>query len=362
MRLPRFRLRVRTLLVLVALVALALVGLRTYRDGPETHWLLMKLRHGNVEARRSAAFRVGEAGFLDIVDDLFSPPVSPGAAAARWHRQQRRAELLLPALVRVAEDPDAECRALAVRALHDLAVSRRSKPWKRLALRQVLAATRDRKESVRVVALGSLAGLAAQDTEAVIQTLRSALVDPSVEVRQAATKELGVVGVCVPAAQADVTSILIPLLASREDPRVRAKAAWGLCLFGADHRRHPAGAGPNVVLALVAAFRDPEVDVRRTVATILGLTTYWDQRKDAILPALNAAISDDDDETVREDSALALFALGQRDLAIIELIEQAARDPDRSWKKPFDSALEEWRREREAEASAEPAASGDDAP
>ena len=54
-------------------------------------------------------------------------------------------------------------------------------------------------------------------------------------------------------------------------------------------------------------------------------------------------------EQVREDAALALFALGSRDSFVIERIEQAAGDPARSRKSKFESALQEWRIEREAD-------------
>ena len=59
-----------------ALAALALVGQRVYRDGPETHWLLLKLRYGNVQARRSAALQVhrseGTAMLQNILGTIFS--------------------------------------------------------------------------------------------------------------------------------------------------------------------------------------------------------------------------------------------------------------------------------------------------
>jgi HEAT repeat protein len=362
MRLPRFRLRlrIRTLLLLVVLVALALVGLRTYRDEPEAHWLLLKLRYGNVEARRSAATqaRQSEVGamFQNILDGI-SGPADPRTLGAQWRRRQRRAELLLPALAHATKDPDAGCRANALLALHFLAAVHASESEKRLALRLILAATRDRDDSVRTAAVGSLVGLADRDPGAALNAIRSALADPSVEVRRTAAQELGMLGLIVPETQPAAASILIPLLASQEGSRVRVKAAWAMCHFGADHHRHPAGAGPDVVPALVAALHDPDVDVRRTAAIIFRATTSdaqgreipsWGRRKDSIIPALEAAITDDD-KAVREESALALFALGQRDFVVIELIEQATRDPDRPQKSTFESALKEWQSEREGE-------------
>lgn len=221
-----------------------------------------------------------------------------------------------------------------------------------------------------MAAVGSLSGLASRDTGAVLDAIRSALGDPSIEVREKATYELGMLGVIVPTSQPDAASILIPLLASREVARVRAKAAWGMCYFGVDGRRHSPETGPDVVPALVAALDDPDVDVRRTAAVILGSTTFiagggkisaWDQRKGSIIPALDAATADDD-EAVREESALALFALGRRDPVVIELIEQAVDDPARSQKSKFESALQGWEAEQEASAAVEPADPSDSAP
>jgi HEAT repeat protein len=367
MRLPRLRHRIRTLLLLVALVALALIGQRIYQDGPEAHWLLLKLRYGTVAARRSATIQArkseGEATFHDFTGPILFGPPSARALEAQWRHRHRRAKLLLPALADAAKDPDPSCRANALRALNVLASLHASESDKLLTLRQIVAATRDPDDSVRTAAVSSLGGLADRDTSAAVDAIRSVLTDPSVEVRLAATRELGMLGVIIPATQPDAASILIPLLASREDSRVRIGAAWGLFYFGVDRRRHPPGTGPDVVPALVAALHDLDVDVRRAAAMILGSTTFdargrlissWDRRKAQIVPTLNAAISDDD-KAVREESALAMFALGQRDSAIIELIEQAAREPDRPMKARFESAVRERQAEQKPGAHVEPA-------
>jgi hypothetical protein len=50
MRLPRFRLR--TVLLTVALISLALAGWKVVVDGPRTHWLLLKLRFGGLLSLR----------------------------------------------------------------------------------------------------------------------------------------------------------------------------------------------------------------------------------------------------------------------------------------------------------------------
>lgn len=367
MRLPRLSLRLRTLLLLVALVALALVGHRIYLDGPDAHWLLLKLRYGNVEARRSATLQARESAYG--LEPAFSLPDDPSAWPEWRLRRQRRAVLLLPALLSLMEDPDAECRANAVRAVRAWAGRHPSKTEKVRALRRILAVTRDRDGSVRAAALESLTAYAfvTHDTEAVINAFRSALSDPSIDVRQKAADGLGGLGVIIPTTQSDAASILIPLLASREDARVRVKAARGLSYFGVDLRRHPPAVGPDVVPALVTALRDPEVDVRRTVAMLLGLTTLdargkritsWDRRKDSIIPALKASIADED-MAVRVGSALALFAMGLRDAAIIELIEQGVHDPDRTRRSRSVSALEEWEDEQGADDPVDPAMSAE---
>ena len=324
MRLPRFQLRVRTLLAVVALIALALVGQRIYHDGPEAHWLLLKLRHGNVEARRSAARDALESEsrvvLHDMVDGFLKGVVNPRVAEQKWRRRRRRAELLFPALVQAAKDPDASCRGNAIEALGFLAGLYASETEKRQALRHILVATRDPKDSVRAAAVDSLASLADRDKEAVVAAPRLAMTDPSVDVRQKAAWELGSLGVLHPETQSDVAPILTRLLASREDPRVRSKAAWGMWYLGVDQRRHPPGSGPDVVPALVAALRDPAVEVRRTAARVLGSTatdiqarpiSSWEQRKASIIPALEEALTDKSN-VVREESARALFSLGQR--------------------------------------------------
>lgn len=266
------------------------------------------------------------------------------------------------------EDPDAECRANAVRAVRAWAGCHPSKTENVRALRMILAATRDRDDSVRATAMESLNVYAyvTHDTEAVINAIRSALSDPSIEVRVNAAGTLGSLGFTIPTTQSDAASILIPLLASREDARVRVKAARGLGLLGVD-RRHSPAVGPDVVPALVTALQDPEVDVRRTVSIYLGLTTLdargkktssWDQRKDSIIPALNVSIADED-VAVRVASALALFAMGQRNAAIIELIEQGVHDQDPTRRSRSVSALEEWENEQAADNPVDPAMSAE---
>ena len=61
----------------------------------------------------------------------------------------------------------------------------------------------------------------------------------------------------------------------------------------------------------------------------------------------------DEDAEVREESALALFGLGLRDPALIELMEKGVRDPARARRSRFESALAEWKKESEPKANVE---------
>jgi HEAT repeat protein len=356
MRLPRFRFHIRTLLCLVALVALALVGHRIYRAGPEAHWVVLKLRYGSVETRRAAAndaWNLGDEPIHNAFDYVFGLG-NPPSSETRRARRQRQTALLLPALARAARDSDSICRARALVALHLHTVSGASEPAKALARGEILNAIRDADASVRLTAVRTLVGLTGLHRTAVIAALRSALADQSWEVRHAAALELGILGREIPETQPAVASILIPILAGPDDSRVRIGAAWALYFFGRDPAPQPPESGPDVVPALVAALQDRAVEVRRTAAVIFGRTrinqgralSLWDQRKDSIIPALKLAIADDDKET-RENIALALFAFGSREIVIIKLIVQAAGDPARTTEKSeFASAKTDWEQGR----------------
>ncbi|HEY2156725.1 MAG TPA: HEAT repeat domain-containing protein [Isosphaeraceae bacterium] len=273
------------------------------------------------------------------------------------HRRRGRTERLLPALIRATKDPDPECRVNALKAASAQASLYASEPLKDRVLRNSLAAMHDPDETVRAAALGSTtSGLGRRDAETFLGALRAALNDPSVGVRRAAAEQLGMLAAVQPETQADVAPILLRVLASREEPSVRAKAIAGVWLFGMDRRRDPACL--DVVPDLVAALRDPEVEVRRMTADVLGRTTIdsrcrpvsdWDLRKATIIPTIERALTDED-RTMREESALALFGLGRRDPAIIELMEKGAGDPDRRRQYRFAKAITAWKEESEIAA------------
>jgi HEAT repeat protein len=359
-RLPRFRLRVRSLMAAIALVAVGCLGVRVWRDGPENHWQLLKLRYGNVQTRRATALKIRESELVGVGRGLFSGILaSPGPRQwQRWedetHRGERRSAVLCPTLLSATRDSDAAVRANAITALGTLAVFHGSESLKRRVLDRVIEMTHDRNPSVRANAVSALSGsLAGPDTDRVLEAYRTSLNDASIEVRSEAARGSGLLGFMCPQTQPDVLSTLAGLLASRDDPKVRVQAAWGLCYFGQDQYRHPPGTGPDVVPALVTALHDADLQVRRAAARIVSLShpnatgriSPWAQRKASIIPPLRSAISDND-KVVRDESALALFLLGQRDPLVIKQIEQAAQDgSDQRRRTESLSALEEWQLE-----------------
>jgi HEAT repeat protein len=291
----------------------------------------------------------------EVVGRYLDRSPGPNAVTEAQRRQKRRAALLIPALNDLTNDPDLVCRRNAVRALRQYSANATTGTVKASLRQRLLAMLDDRDESVRAQAAGSLATLADGDLITIMRALRSATADPSTNVRQAAAWELGNVGWLVPKAQTEAASILIPLMVGQDEPTVRMQAASALALFGNDRKRFPPQAGPDVVPALLAALRDQNVEVRRRAASILGQSTFngrsrsvssWSLRKAAIVPALKLAMSDVD-RVVQDESALALFALGDRDPLVIEGIERAANDSAQAKTSRFRSALEQWRNDEE---------------
>jgi HEAT repeat len=154
-RLPRIRLRVRSLMAVVALAAVVCLGVRISVEGPKTHWQRLELQYGSVQTRRSTAVEIYESEGIAIGRALFSGifASSGGGSSQAFennHRLgERRAELLVPTLLRMTHDPDAACRASAVRALGTLATFYGSDSLKREVWNRVVALTHDPDPSVR---------------------------------------------------------------------------------------------------------------------------------------------------------------------------------------------------------------------
>jgi HEAT repeat protein len=351
MRRLRFRLTIRRLALLIVLVALGLVGWRVYREGPEAHWLLLKLRYGNVATRRATAKKllVGIA-FAPFREMLGNDPVpeDPRERQKYLALRQQLGDMLFSALLHAAGDPDPECRALALNAAGAFAFLRPDDLRKSQVLRLALIALRDPEGVVRAAGIEQLLSLAQPSTA--FEAFKEALSDPSFEVRVMAIRELGGLGMIVKETQTEVAPILAEILASKQDDRLRVAAVWAMSRFGKDFRRD--AAGPDVVPSLLHALRDPEVKVRRVAAYNLSSTqtqtiSAWTTRKDAIIPACRKAMKDTDEE-VRGYAAVALFCLGERDPEITPVLEEGGRSADARRSRHCREALDAWRAELEA--------------
>jgi HEAT repeat protein len=354
MRRLRFRISIRGLALLILVVALGMLGWRVYLEGPELHWLLLKLRFGNVQTRRATAQEIQRSlggAFLGELVGMNTVPSAPLERQEFLTRREQRGDLVFSALIAASNDRDPQCRATALSTAGLLAVVRASDLRKAQVLAKALNAIRDREVVVRIAGLEQLVSIA--EPSYALVTLKAALLDPVVEVREVAAFQLGGLGIVVRETQHEVAAILAETLASPQDVRVRIKAAGAMFLFGKDDRR--AGAGPDVVPALIGALRDPEIKLRRASASYLGSTTFdarsrrvssWISRRDAIIPACRAALSDHDEE-VRDNATLALFWLGVRDREIIASLEAEGRSLSPILAHGYRDASEAWRVENE---------------
>jgi hypothetical protein len=331
----RRRLTTRRLGLLVLMVALGLGGWRVYREGPELHWLVFKLRYGGVETRLSTASKILRAvasQSLWTIQEKEPIPGDPRGRQAWLALRQQRDEILFSALLSAIRDPVPECRGAALRAAGKFVLSRPSDSRKNQVRKETLVALRDPNAVVRSAGLEQLVGI--EQPPIALASLRKALADPSVEVQVTAIWQLGVLGMIAAETQAEIVAILKEILNNQQDDRVRVAAEWGLSHF--ENANHDDTPGPNVVPALLIALRDPEVGARREAATILARMTStarsqsvaaWSLRREVIIPACRTAMTDTDEET-RNSAALALFALGVRDPEIAVLLKATRHGRD----------------------------------
>lgn len=300
-RFPQFRFRMRTLLLLIAMLALLLAGVKVYREGAEAHWVALKLRIGNAATHRAAATEAWELALEEAL----------GPQGVR---------VVIPALVVATRDRDTECRANAVDALAVLAVLDGSELAKRQTLPILLEASSDHAAAVRQMAIHWLGRRwGDRDVTRELTALLRAASDPSVNVRETALFELGHLGGVSRETQQESVPVLISALQSHDSQNVRITAAGALGYFGDDQSRDRSPDTPDVVPVLVAGLKDPSFGVRCAIAQCLGRCErtangqdrwLWSERKAAIIPALEAAL-DDPDPNVRRDSKSALLVIAR---------------------------------------------------
>jgi HEAT repeat protein len=354
MRRLRFRLTIRRLALLIVLVALGLLGWRVYREGSETHWLVLKLRYGNAQTRRATAKKLHDQIAMGMLQSMFGIdplPVNPREREDYLDRRQERGDLLMAALLRAAADRDPGCRAMALNAAGALALLRPNDVRNSQVLRLALIALRDPEGVVRTAGIEQLLSLAQPSTA--LEAFKAALSDPAFEVRMMAIRQLGGLGYVARETQTEVAEIL----ASEKDERVRVAVVWAMSMFGKDYNRDTAG--PDVVPSLLDALRDPEVKVRRVAAYNLSSTqtqtiSAWTTRKDAIIPAARKAMKDTDEE-VRDYAAVALFCLGERDPEMTPVLEEGTRSTNSNRSRRCREALDAWKAELEAAVLGDPA-------
>ena len=229
---PRPRFRVRTLLVLVALSAVALWGAKIVQDGPSTRWQILKFRHGSPATRREILDELHTQSVRGWFGGLFG--LDNGnhlTGEAKKVEGRRRAALWIPALFEATEDADPRVRAAAIRTLAMVVYLHGTASEKNAALQRVIRATADRDAVIREHAVHSLIDFTMESPTKVLPVLREALHDPVMPVRRQAVEGLRFVGIVHDAMRAEMASELARILGGRDHPEIRAKAAWGLGLF-----------------------------------------------------------------------------------------------------------------------------------
>jgi HEAT repeat protein len=352
---PKFKLR--TLLVLVAVSALVIWGIKLGREGISEHWNLLKLQHGNPSTRRAVLDEIFRSELGSLFGGLFGDSTKPDNIANESGKAlgRSRAQFWIGPLLEATNDADPLIRAKAIKGLVMMAFMHAKPADKKAIGRRVFQTVADSDSTVRATAIGEVYWFESQDPDAILPTLRNALKDPETTVRMAAAQSLWMAARQSPHLQLQATEELFKVLASRDLADVRKKAAWGLCSVGWDNRMrsHP---GPDVIPALIVALSDTDTEVRKTVALLLRYTDFdsqslssisrWKSRRATILPALIAAKTDTD-EAVRLEVALGLFQMGKRDGWTRTMIEKSAVVEDNSSRRQAAQSLQEWDKEEE---------------
>lgn len=261
--------------------------------------LLAALNDESPNVRAAAAGAIGNLGSSDNVD---APEAAPrlveltrdenatvrGAAAWALGHVGATAEVAVPALASLIEDPNQEARDYALASLEQAGGE------VALALPQLIAALKNPDATVRT-SVAKLIGLGGERSKQATDALIERLADPSVNVRVWSAYALRQIG--APAVAA--VPRLAKSLGEDPEPKMRVEAARALAAFGP-----LAGAAAD---ALVAACKDPDVDVRLWSLFALGELQV---RSDAAIATLKEAAASNDERVVAEANK-ALEKLGE---------------------------------------------------
>ncbi len=342
-------------MVLVAIVAFALIGLRLWDEGLDTHWTLLKLRFGDIKTRRTVAKSLHDdmAGtmFADLFGGMLGSNATPAERERAWKRRQRRAEMLLPTLIHATRHPDAELRKHAIDAVGVLIGWYQTRDFAEQARASLIAATTDPNPQIRAVALGTMGSLARNgvDRTLLMNILAKALEDHDVDVRLEASKEILFMGTAFADSLPEAARLLVDVVEHSAAARERARAVAWLGIIEKRRRDQASPTNMEVLGPLSRALEDRDPEVRRAAARVLSCRFYsrkknvalWLPRKTEVEHVLKAARLDVD-ETVRLYAGLGLFEFGLRDRSIIADLERGASNREIKYWRDFKDARDRW--------------------
>src|SRR5439155_16185183 len=259
--------------------------------------LTQALRHADPVLRAEVAFALGGMGdaaksavgaLSDALKKDRDNTVRVFAGQAVYQIEPQRAAEVVPALIAVLDDRDANVRARAAAALG--AMREKAKD----AVPALNDALKDANPSLRLAAATAL-GKIGTPARVTYPTLDQLAKDDQPEIRKAASESKKKIGA---PQKSDVALLLIPGL-KHANPRFRTAAAVCLWMLDRDARE---AVGP-----LSEALADPDETVRGTAA--FALAAIGADAAEAV-PALLKALKSQGDDSLRARAAYALGEIG----------------------------------------------------
>jgi HEAT repeat protein len=294
--------------------------------------LMAALKHSDPNFRVEVAFAlsgIGEAAkpAIPVLKDALHGDrdnnVKVYAAQALWVIE-RRADDIVPTLIKVLEDRDGQVRARAAFALGMLRGEAKA------AVPQLNDALKDGNPSLRLAAATAL-GKIGPPARVAYPTLDHLTKDDHAEIKKAASTAMKEIG---RPQKTDVQTLLIPAL-KNDNPQYRMAAT--VCLWML-YREAREAVGP-----LSELLTDPDENVRGTAAFALG--AIGTEAAPAV-PALIKALKHQTDETLRYRAAYALGEIGPAAKKAVPALQLALDD-----KKPavrFHAAQALWTIDKQA--------------